>query len=137
MLSLTYFSTASTELGKDDLLELLTGVRSKNQDLGLTGMLLYADGSFVQTLEGPDEVVEETFARISADTRHREVFVALREEVTERSYPDWSMGFRELSKDESEAVPGFIDYLGTKSVPREPGGGRAEVFHRAFRKFLP
>ncbi len=137
MLSLTYFSTASAALGKDELLELLAGVRTKNQDLGLTGMLLYADGSFVQTLEGPEQVVEETFARITADRRHREVFVALREEVTQRSYPDWSMGFRELSKAESEAVPGFSDYLETKNLPREPGGSRAEVFHRAFRKFLP
>lgn len=137
MLSLTYFSTASIGFGKDELLELLVGVRAKNSALGLTGMLLYADGSFVQTLEGPDDVVEATFARIQLDRRHREVFVALREEVTERSYPDWSMGCRELSKDESETVPGFNDYLGTKSGPRQPGGGRAEVFHRAFRKFLP
>ena len=137
MLSLTYFSTSTTELGKDELLDLLTRTRSRNESLGLTGILLYADGSFVQTLEGPEEVVDATFERISRDERHRSVHVALREEVPERSFPDWSMGFREITRDESQAVPGFSDYLETKGSPRQPGRNRADAFHRAFRTFLP
>jgi hypothetical protein len=74
VLSLTYFSTASSALGKDDLVGLLDHVRAKNDALGLTGMLLYSDGSFVQTLEGPQDVVEETFGRIAVDRRHRDIF---------------------------------------------------------------
>lgn len=79
MLSITYFSTATTPLDADELSELLERTRSRNASVGLTGLLLYADGSFVQTLEGPDAVVEETFARISGDPRHRSVSVALHE----------------------------------------------------------
>lgn len=137
MLSLTYFSTASSALGKDDLVGLLDHVRAKNDALGLTGMLLYSDGSFVQTLEGPDEVVEETFGRIAVDLRHRDVFVALREAVEERAFPTWSMGFREISTEESETPPGFSDYLQLRGPRRQPGGSRAEAFHRAFREFTP
>jgi hypothetical protein len=137
VLSLTYFSTSTTELGRDELLDLLSGTRARNESLGLTGVLLYADGSFVQTLEGPDEVVDETFERISRDPRHRSVHIALREEVSERSFPDWSMGFREISRDESHSVPGFTDYLDAKGSPRRPGRNRADAFHRAFRAFLP
>lgn len=137
MLSLTYFSTSTGELGKDELVDLLARSRANNRAAGLTGLLLYADGSFVQTLEGPDEVVEETFRRISRDVRHRSVSIALREQITERHFPDWSMGFREVSRDETESMPGFSDYLDTEEAPRQPGTAHAEVFHRAFRKFLP
>ncbi|GAA2743285.1 hypothetical protein GCM10009868_16430 [Terrabacter aerolatus] len=137
MLSLTYFSTATTPLDADDLRELLERTRSRNASVGLTGLLLYADGSFVQTLEGPDDVVEETFARISRDTRHRSVSVALHEQVDERHFPDWSMGFRELSDEQTRSVPGFNDYLDGRNAPRTPGGNRAEAFHRAFRTFAP
>jgi hypothetical protein len=137
VLSLTYFSTSSDELDKDALLDLLARTREKNESLGITGMLLYSDGSFVQTLEGPDDVVEQTFARIALDRRHRAVFVALRDEISERCFPTWSMGFREITKEESASVPGFNDYLDAQLTARHPDGGRAEVFHRAFRKLMP
>lgn len=91
----------------------------------------------MQTLEGPDDVVEDAFRRICGDVRHRSVSVALREQITERHFADWSMGFRELGREESDAVPGFSDYLRTEQAPRQPGAARAEVFHRAFRTFLP
>jgi hypothetical protein len=123
-----------THLQLDDLLR---GARATNERCDITGMLLYAGASFVQTLEGPQDVVEDAFGRIAADPRHRDVFVALREDIEQRSFPDWSMGFREVSKDESQALPGFNDYLQAKGASREPGAGRAEAFHRAFRKFTP
>lgn len=137
MLSLTYFSTSTTPLDQDDLHELLARSRDRNTGLDLTGLLLYADGSFVQTLEGPDEAVEETFERISRDRRHRSVSIALREHVDERFFPDWSMGFRELTQQETGDVPGFSDYLDGHGEPRREGGSRAEAFHRAFRAFAP
>jgi hypothetical protein len=137
MLSLTYFSTSTRHLGKDELLDLLGTIRPRNEALGLTGMLLYADGNFTQTLEGPTDVVEETFVKISGDRRHRGVFVALREEIPHRFFPEWAMGFREISGEESQSVPGFTDYLKAKQSPRQVGASRSEVFHRAFRQFVP
>lgn len=133
VLSLTYLSAASPKLDGAELRDLLAAVRPKNEELGITGVLLYADGNFVQTLEGPDDVVEDTFARIRVDSRHREVTEAWREEIEERAFPDWSMGFRELSADETSTLPGFNDYLEHRG--RTTGGPAftAEVFHRIFR----
>jgi hypothetical protein len=74
-------------------------------------VLLYADGNFIQTFEGPDDVVESTFARIALDQWHRGLLVALREQIDERGYADWSMGFRSLSAEETESLPGFNDYM--------------------------
>jgi len=50
---LVYVSSA-TELFSDTQLEnLLLRSRQNNSTLGITGMLLYKDGNFMQCLEGP------------------------------------------------------------------------------------
>ena len=71
---LTYVSTAARELSKDDLNELLAQCRENNAKLGITGMLLYKDGNFMQVLEGEETVVRSIYAKISGDpaaTGHR------------------------------------------------------------------
>lgn len=135
MLSLTYLSSASSLMGEQELTDLLAYVRPKNEALGITGVLLYADGNFIQTIEGPDDVVEATFARIAADPRHHGVLVGLRDTIEERAYPDWSMGFRALSAAEAAELPGFNDYLDAYRSGDAAGRKltRPEVFHRVFR----
>ena len=132
VLSLTYLSSATQKPDADELERLLRSVRVKNEALGITGLLLYADGNYVQTLEGPGDVVDAAFGRIVADPRHRGVFVAWREEIEEREYPDWSMGFREMDAEQAASIPGFNDYLALRG--RTAGrSSPAEVFHRIFR----
>ena len=135
MISLTYLSTATIPYSPDDLSELLRLSRERNHAAGLTGMLLYAGGHFIQTLEGPAEDVDETFTRIRRNTRHRNLYVALREEVEARVFPDWSMGFESISVDDAGELPGFNDYLDGSPVSKENGKklGRAGIFHRVFR----
>ncbi len=98
-------------------------------------MLLYAGGHFIQTLEGPAAAVDATYAAIERDRRHRNLIVALREDVDERVFPDWSMGFEVLTEDEAARLPGFNDYLAHQAVPPEKARdlGRAGIFHRVFR----
>jgi len=135
LISLTYLSTATDPLDDAELRELLGTVRELNHAHGLTGMLLYAGGHFIQTLEGPADVVDAAFARIDHDRRHRNLIVALREEIETRTFPDWSMGFETLDQEEAGRVPGFNDYLATGTVSEEDRErlGRAGIFHRVFR----
>ncbi len=135
MISLTYLSTATEPYSPADLAELLRTTRERNHAAELTGMLLYANGHFIQTLEGSEDVVDATFARISNDPHHRNVYVALREGIDSRTFADWSMGFEEISGEEATSLPGFNDYLAGKRMSKESGRslGRAGVFHRIFR----
>jgi hypothetical protein len=135
MISLTYLSSSTVPVDAADLEEILAVSRRNNTAAGLTGMLLYADGHFIQTLEGEPEVVAEAFARIAGDPRHRDVLVALREEVAERAFPDWSMGFDRLTPEEAATIPGATDYLedGSARYRDTAALGRAGVFHRIFR----
>lgn len=135
MISLTYLSTATEAYGDAELHDLLRTSRRNNHAADLTGMLLYVGGHFIQTLEGPDDVVDATFDRISRDPQHRDVFIALREEIDSRTFPDWSMGFETMSIEDGAGLPGFNDYLETGTMSPDSGRdlGRAGIFHRVFR----
>lgn len=135
MISLTYMSTASSPFDDDSLRALLDESRRNNHANGLTGMLLHAGGHFIQTLEGPEPQVYETYTRICADNRHRNVIEALRDTIAERTFGDWSMGFETLDEDQARQMPGFNDFLAAQTELQRTASdlGRAGIFHRIFR----
>ena len=135
MLSIVYVSSSVGMLSKDELVELLVRSREKNERLGITGMLLYKDGNFIQILEGPEEPVRELYRTIEADPRHRGI-IRLLELHTERRFPDWSMGFRDLNDPEIRDVPGYSEFLNepldSDRFKSDPSRSirLLEVFHR-------
>jgi len=117
VLSLTYISSTKELLSVPELVELLEAIRPKNDQLDLTGMLLYSGGNVIQTLEGPEESVEKVFAAIEADPRHAGIRVLRREQVETRAFPEWSMGFRNLGEREAHDVPHDLLELFRASLP--------------------
>lgn len=107
---LIYFSTADHLLSKHELIDILTKAREKNNRLGVTGMLLYKGGNFMQLLEGRAEVIRELYEAIRHDQRHHSVTLLLDEATDERLFPDWTMGFQDLSEPVLEALPGFAPF---------------------------
>ena len=97
MLRLTYLSQETSPLSAQSLLELLQQCHEKNPRLGITGILIYANGTFLQTLEGEETVVEELAAKIQADPRHQAFKVLSRDTVDRRAYDEWTMGFERLT----------------------------------------
>lgn len=136
LISLTYLSLATEPLDDTALGELLAVSRDRNERHGVTGLLLYADAQFVQTLEGTERDVEETMSRIRVDPRHRDLDVTLVEEIEERFFPEWSMGFRPLRPEELAEVRGWSDYMGAGGRADEVDRGHAGIFHRLFRDSL-
>ena len=118
MFRLVYVSTATHLFSQAELVDLLAQARVKNQRLGVTGMLLYHDGNFMQVLEGEEAVVRELFACIERDPRHHGSIVLLEEHVDRqhpdhetRVFADWSMGFRNLADADIQTVEGINDFL--------------------------
>jgi hypothetical protein len=91
--SLVYVSRAAAWVTRQDLLELMETSRAANARTGITGLLLYSDGGFLQLLEGPRGAVESLYASIRVDERHDDVTLARTREQREREFPDWSMAF--------------------------------------------
>lgn len=135
MISLTYMSTATVPFTHDALPALLADSRQRNHAADLSGLLLYVDGHFIQTLEGPAASVDATYRRISLDPRHRDIIVALRDDVSKRMFPDWSMGFEELQAREVAELAGYNDFLTARTELQRTASnlGRAGIFHRIFR----
>jgi hypothetical protein len=138
VIQLAYVSSACTPFSQGELVDLLKQARAKNERLGVTGLLLYKDGNFLQVLEGESDIVHQLIRQIEADPRHRDTTVLLDEPVTARSFPDWSMGFRNLSDPQIQALPGFSDLMNHARQPArmaaDAAGCRALVeFFRAGR----
>lgn len=93
LVTLVYFSHARRSLDETALLDLLIVARRNNQRSGITGMLLYHDGNFVQVLEGPKAAIEAIFERISVDPAHDGIVSTDIVPIKERQFGDWSMGF--------------------------------------------
>ncbi len=77
---------------------ILAQSRSKNPELGITGVLCHGGGVFMQVLEGGRAPVNELYNRIAGDTRHREVTLLHYEEIAERRFSNWTMGQVNLAK---------------------------------------
>jgi hypothetical protein len=108
---LAYVSSATILFSDTELEELLIKSRRRNEASGVTGMLLYRDGNFMQFLEGPREAVLDSMNRIKGDPRHRGVIVLLQETRPERDFSDWSMGFKKLGDSSEEQLAGYSDFL--------------------------
>ncbi len=91
--SLTYRSVLADPPDERDMQRLLARSKVRNRDLGVTGMLLFADGQFLQCLEGPGESVARLWEAIRNDPRHREVELVDHNPAAVRLFGDWDMKF--------------------------------------------
>ncbi len=128
-----YMSAAAHPFDAEALKALLAKARVANARAELSGMLLYAGGSFFQVLEGPAVAVDALFARIQTDPRHEAIVRLVREPIKERSFAEWTMGFYAASPDEISALPGLNDFLSAPPAMNEGDSGRAHALLTAFR----
>ena len=84
---LIYISTAVNLMNEDELTALLIQSRKRNKESNVTGMLLYAQGTFLQALEGDEADVNKIFDSIKEDKRHKNVVKIITGEQDERARP--------------------------------------------------
>jgi hypothetical protein len=111
MISLVYVSAASHLLAPDELSAILRRSRENNTEKGITGMLLYVDGNFMQAIEGDATAVDALFGRVMQDPRHGHVIQLLRRPIAEREFGSWSMAFREIRDLPAEDRTGCGQFL--------------------------
>ena len=112
MINLIYGSTAAHSLTDTELMGILRKAREKNHRLGITGMLLYRGGNFLQVLEGEEQAVTELYTVIRQDSRHRNIELIGKRPIQKRAFDEWEMGFVNIDTlNKPVTVPGFSDYL--------------------------
>ena len=125
LIQLIYLSSLTDIKMEHEIGKILESSVRHNQEDGITGMLLYANGNFMQVLEGEAEAVEKTYARICADPRHYDIVNLIREPITERQFSQWSMGYLHLNESHIRAFPQcgpfFKMHANDEAIRAEPG----------------
>ncbi len=134
MIQISYVSRSKKPMSAEDLLNLLYKCRSKNERRGVSGMLLYGNGTFLQTIEGDEDVIDNLLDTISKDERHTEIQVLTRKEIPARQYSEWSMGFEEISDDTLKDVEGLRDF-GAVDFTVEKLSGNARVVNKLLQHY--
>jgi len=92
--SILYTSKSNAGGSDSEIFKIIEKAQIKNASLGLTGMLLYIEDSFLQVIEGEEENVKELIDVIRHDPRHYHFNVILQGRVKERSFEKWRMGLK-------------------------------------------
>jgi hypothetical protein len=127
-----YASSATLAFDERDMPALLAQSRKKNTELGITGILLYIEGSLFQVLEGRPAAVDAVYSSIGRDPRHSRVTQIIREPIARRSFEDWSMGFASLDREAAADLVGANDFFATASCLQGISAGRAKKLLVAF-----
>jgi hypothetical protein len=77
---------------------ILSQSRAHNPASGITGILCYGGGIFLQALEGGRNQISDLYGHIQRDTRHKDVVLLHYEEITERRFGGWTMGQVNMAK---------------------------------------
>lgn len=98
LVRLMYASRATDSVDQEALLGILRQSKAGNATLGITGVLCFSEGIFLQVLEGGRMAVNALYNRIAADKRHCDVVLLTYQEIGERRFAGWSMGQVNLAR---------------------------------------
>lgn len=135
LVQLIYVSTAVEELPAPKLEAILESSVRHNREHGVTGMLLYAQGSFMQVLEGEEAAVDETYGRICQDPRHHQIILLTRDPVARREFASWSMGYKHLGDADFRQNPDIARLFGNEAGTPSPDGADASIALELLRQF--
>ena len=133
---IVYASRAAVACDGPFLNALLKRARNRNAELGVTGVLLYHTGAFLQVLEGAPAVVTALYEKIEGDNRHDRVVVLQRRMVTERSFSEWSMGLMKIDSKALGAVSGLNAFLAGGILNLAEDSARLSMILDGFRRGL-
>jgi nitrogen-specific signal transduction histidine kinase/CheY-like chemotaxis protein len=108
---LVYASRAAANFSETDLIDILKVARLENGKTGVTGVLIYHNGYFLQMLEGDFSILNTLFyEHICKDTRHNNIATLFQEYKPKRDFPNWNMGFySDVDATELNLLKGYMN----------------------------
>ncbi len=92
MLVRLLYASRAVDASPPSIEAILSQSRQYNPQHGITGILCYGGGIFLQAIEGGRQPVSDLFGYIQRDTRHKSVAILHYEEISERRFSGWTMG---------------------------------------------
>ena len=98
MLVRLLYASRAVDTQPEAIEDILAKSRQFNPASGITGILCYGGGIFLQAIEGGRNAVSELYSHIQRDTRHKDVVLLHYEEILERRFGGWTMGQVNMEK---------------------------------------
>jgi hypothetical protein len=91
LFAIVYVSTAAWPVQWQELEQILNSARRRNAAEGVTGLLLFAGGSFMQYLEGPAAGLSRVYTLIKSHPMHYGLIDLVRAPIATRLFADFAM----------------------------------------------
>jgi hypothetical protein len=98
MLVRLLYASRAIDTSPDAIEAILSQSRQHNPECGITGILCYGGGIFLQAIEGGRMPISELYGHIQRDRRHKDVILLHYEEISERRFAGWTMGEVNMSR---------------------------------------
>jgi len=92
MLVRLLYASRAVDTRSEVIESILHQSREHNPSTGVTGVLCYGGGIFLQAIEGGRMAINELYGHIQRDIRHKDVVLLHYEEISERRFAGWTMG---------------------------------------------
>ncbi len=98
MLVRLLYASRAVDTSAEAIDTILAKSRQYNPTCGITGILCYGGGIYLQAIEGGRIPVSNLYGHIQKDPRHKDVVLLHYEEIEERRFGGWTMGQVNISK---------------------------------------
>jgi hypothetical protein len=98
LVRLLYVSRSVHPETPEETESILASSREHNRTNGITGILCFGGGIYLQAIEGGRNQVNALYTHIIKDPRHKDVVILDYQEITERRFGGWTMGHVRLDK---------------------------------------
>lgn len=92
MIRLVYISQAVVGFTNEEVQNILQSSQRNNSAHGISGVLVFGGGLFMQVLEGSEQAVLRLYVKILDDRRHSDCRLIHISPADERIFEQWSMG---------------------------------------------
>ncbi len=98
--TIVYVSRAVKDISREDLDALFKSTTLNNEDLEITGILMYNEQTFLQVLEGEYAIINSLFETIKTDSRHNSIFKLVDTTKGSRIFSQYKTGFSIITEKE-------------------------------------
>ena len=116
MLVRLLYASRAVDLQPATIESILQRSRDHNPASGITGVLCYGSGVFMQVLEGGRATVSDLYGHIVSDARHKDVVLLHFEEITERRFGGWTMGEVNMNRINASILMKYGEKIGRAHV---------------------
>lgn len=135
LVRLVYTSTITSGFDQGQVANIIEVAKKENKSTHVTGLLCFSQKYFLQCIEGSRKAINKTYHRILNDPRHTDIVMLDYQEIIQREFSDWWMGYipeSSLTKNLNMIYSGNPEFS-----PYEMSGESAHQMMVALRNTVP